>query len=72
LFPCGRGFCQCQLDEPPGALLEIMAADLLPACPVWMANVSPQTLARLRIVKGILVFVVIFIMCVGIVYGFIS
>jgi hypothetical protein len=38
---------------------------------VWMASVSPQTLARLRIVKGILVFV-IFIMCVGFVYGFIS
>jgi hypothetical protein len=48
-----------------------MAADLLLACPVWMASASPQAPARLRIVNGILVFV-IFIMFIGIVYGFIS
>ena len=45
--------------------------DLLLACPVWMASATPQTAVRLRIVNGILVFV-IFIIFVGIVYGFIS
>jgi hypothetical protein len=52
-------------------LLEIVAVDLLPASPAWIASARPQVPARLRIVKGILVFV-IFIMFVGIVYGFIS
>jgi len=47
------------------------AVDLLLASPVWMASATPQAAVRLRIVNGILVFV-IFIMFVGIVYGFTS
>src|SRR5438876_7336940 len=68
LFPCGRGFCQCQLDEPPVTLLATVATDLLPA---WMASASPQALVRLRIVNGILVCV-IFIIGYCHRYGFIS
>jgi hypothetical protein len=56
---------------PVEDLLETVAAAPLRVCPEWVASTSPQEAARPRIVKGILVFV-IFIMFVGIVYGFIS
>src|SRR5436190_17670680 len=69
LLPCGRGFCQRQLNELPGALLKMAGAAPFRACPVCMASKSPQEAARPRIVNGILVFV-IFIMFVGVVYGF--
>src|SRR6185312_10725177 len=65
LLPCGRGFCQChcELGEPPGALLEIMAVDLLPTSPAWIASARPQVPTRLRIVKGTLVLVIFISVC---------
>jgi hypothetical protein len=40
----------------------MMAADLLPAFPVWMARASPQEAARPKIVNEILGFVAFIIL----------
>ena len=48
-----------------GVSVGVAAAAPLRACQVWMASMSPQEAARLRIVNAILGFV-IFIMFVGI------
>src|SRR5206468_7206419 len=61
LFACGSVFCHCQLDVPLGALLATVAIAPLRACPVWMASMSPQEAARLRIVNGILGFVTLIV-----------